>query len=108
MLSTLRATLSPSGNLSFDDPVRITEPVRVLVTLLDEQRTAIDSTQAAPPEVPVVCVDADAGTEDPARTEAWKELLALRAQAIADGMHLMDWEEIDAELRERRGGARDD
>lgn len=36
MLNTLRATLFPSGVVSFDEPVQITEPTRVLVTLLDE------------------------------------------------------------------------
>ena len=36
MLNTLRATLFPSGVVSFDEPLRITEATRVLVTLLDE------------------------------------------------------------------------
>ena len=36
MLNTLRAILLPSGVVSFDEPVQIIEPTRVLVTLLDE------------------------------------------------------------------------
>jgi hypothetical protein len=47
MLHTLKATLSPSGTLTFDEPVRIARPVAVLVTLLDEssatQPIAVDS-----------------------------------------------------------------
>jgi hypothetical protein len=47
MLYTLKATLSPSGTLTFDEPVRIARPVAVLVTLLDEssatQPIAVDS-----------------------------------------------------------------
>ncbi len=36
MLPTLRATLSPSGTLTFEEPVWIPRPVAVLVTLLAE------------------------------------------------------------------------
>lgn len=99
MLSTLRATLSPSGTLAFDDPLRITEPVRVLVTLLDEDpgpaRLAVgvahgDSlAEGAGFETPSV-------GEDPARAKRWGQLLALREQAIADGMPLLDWDAINA------------
>ncbi len=110
MLSTLRATLSPSGTLAFDDPLRITEPVRVLVTLLDEDPGPVRLAAGAAPgdslaegaafEAPIV-------GEDPVRAKRWRELLALREQAIADGMPLLDWNEINAEVRERRGGARE-
>ena len=46
--------------------------------------------------------------EDPARTARWQHLLSLREEAIADGMHLMDWDEINAEVRRRQGGAADE
>ena len=36
MLHTLKATLSPSGQLIFDEELRITRPIAVLVTLLDD------------------------------------------------------------------------
>jgi hypothetical protein len=36
MLSTLKATLSPAGVITFDEALRITRPVPVLVTLLEE------------------------------------------------------------------------
>lgn len=111
MLSTLKATLSPSGALSFDDPVRITEPVRVLVTLLDEHLSL------EPSSAPAAAVDHRApgettedplAGEDPARAQRWRELLALRERAIDEGMHLMGWDEVNAEVRERRGGVRND
>lgn len=47
MLHTLKATLSPSGTLTFEETVRIAKPVAVLVTLLEEspgtQATGVDS-----------------------------------------------------------------
>ncbi|MFB1488769.1 MULTISPECIES: type II toxin-antitoxin system VapB family antitoxin [unclassified Thiocapsa] len=46
--------------------------------------------------------------EDPARTAQWQHLLSLRDDPIADGMHLMDWDEINAEVRRRQGGAADE
>ena len=36
MLSTLKATLSPAGVIKFDEALKITRPVPVLVTLLEE------------------------------------------------------------------------
>jgi len=36
MLNTLKATLSPSGTLTFEEPVRIARRVAVLVTLLED------------------------------------------------------------------------
>jgi len=43
----LKATLSTSGTLTFEEPVQIARPVAVLVTLLEEssgaQMTAVDS-----------------------------------------------------------------
>ncbi len=46
--------------------------------------------------------------EDPARAAQWQYLLSLRDDAIADGMHLMDWDEINAEVCRRQGGAADE
>jgi len=71
MLNTLKATLSPSGTLTFDESIKITKPVAVLVTLLDEQPV-----EGASP-----------ATEDPLEcplneTElgVWQELPAFRAR----------------------------
>ncbi len=46
--------------------------------------------------------------EEPTRTELWRQLMALREQAITEGMPLMDWDEINAEVRRRRGGVSDE
>lgn len=110
MLSTLPATLAPSGALSFDEPVRIKKPVRVLVTLLDSPLdSAIPGSTATSAEKTTATEPAEAAIagEDPARTAQWQHLLSLREDAIAEGMHLMDWEEINAEVRRRQGGATD-
>lgn len=42
------------------------------------------------------------------RTELGKRLLALRQAYVASGGRLLSAEELDAELRARRGGAGDD
>jgi hypothetical protein len=39
------------------------------------------------------------------KTELGKRLVALRRAYIEGGGRLMDWEEIEAEVRSRRGGA---
>jgi hypothetical protein len=46
--------------------------------------------------------------EEPTRTELWRQLMALREQAITEGMPLMDWDEINAEVCRRQGGAADE
>ncbi|WP_295388261.1 hypothetical protein [uncultured Thiodictyon sp.] len=109
MMNTIRATLSPAGTLSFDDPVRITAPVRVLVTLLDEQPSPVRLT-AAPvaADVPAASESSNTRMTDQARANVWNHLLALRQQAIEKGMPLLDWDQIHEEVRERRGGRRDD
>ena len=110
MLSTLRATLSPSGTLSFDDPLRITKPVRVLVTLLDEQPGPVRLAAGAAPGDDLLqggALDTPIVGEDPARATRWRQLLALREQAIAEGMPLLDWDEINAEVRERAVAAKE-
>ncbi|MEO5372015.1 MAG: hypothetical protein H7833_18255 [Magnetococcus sp. DMHC-1] len=40
--------------------------------------------------------------------EVWDQMDALREQAIKEGMVLMDWDEINAEVQNRRGGVIDD
>jgi hypothetical protein len=111
MLSTLPATLTPSGALAFDEPIRIKKPVRVLVTLLDaplESAIAVSSATSAKETPGAEPVEAAIAGENPARTAEWQHLLSLREDAIADGMHLMDWDEINAEVRRRQGGATDE
>ena len=98
MLSTLKATLTPSGVISFDDPVRITGPVRVLVTMLEELPSLEPSPAIAHPG-PEEASESPIDGEDPARAELWQKLIALREHAIAEGMHLMDWDEVNAEVR---------
>ena len=39
----------------------------------------------------------------PPRTPLGERLLTLRAQAIAKGMRLLNWDEINEEVRQRRG-----
>lgn len=41
MLNTVKATLSPSGTLVFEEEVHLTQPVPVLVTLLEDQPAEI-------------------------------------------------------------------
>ena len=38
-----------------------------------------------------------------ARTELGRELLRLRKKAIAEGLPLIGWDELDAEMNELRG-----
>jgi hypothetical protein len=42
---------------------------------------------------------------DRARTPLGKRLWALRAAIVKSGAHLLDWNELDDEIRERRGEA---
>ncbi len=64
----------------------------------------IDPPLAEEPTAPIQPI---AG-ETPAHTEQWRGLMALREQAIAEGMPLLDWEGINAEVRDRRGGVSDE
>jgi hypothetical protein len=41
---------------------------------------------------------------DTARTQLWRDLMRIREQAIASGMRLFDWDDIEREVAERRGG----
>jgi hypothetical protein len=38
------------------------------------------------------------------RTELGRKLLALRAEAVKSGIPLLDWDEFEREIAERRGG----
>jgi hypothetical protein len=40
------------------------------------------------------------------KTEFGRELLALRARIVASGEPLLDWEGVQREVAERRGGVR--
>lgn len=42
------------------------------------------------------------------RTDLGRKLIELRRAHVQQGGKLLSWEEIDAEVRERRGGAADD
>ncbi|WP_295402980.1 hypothetical protein [uncultured Thiocystis sp.] len=70
MLHTLKATLSPSGQLIFDEEVRITRPIAVLVTLLDDLQA---SNQATPEPDPL------AWSLNDEERRIWEELPTFRA-----------------------------
>jgi hypothetical protein len=42
------------------------------------------------------------------RTPLGRRLMELRAQIVASGEHLLDWDDVSREVAERRGGARVD
>lgn len=113
MLQTLEATLLPSGVVTFSEPLPVDHPIPVLITLLERvpepSSTSLPIAEPASPtqEQPATPLKPIAD-EEPARTELWKRLMALREQAIAEGMQLMTWDEINAEVRRRRGGASDE
>lgn len=39
------------------------------------------------------------------RTALGKQLMEIRAKIVASGEQLMDWEEVELEIADRRGGA---
>ena len=41
-------------------------------------------------------------------SELGRDLLALRAQIVASGLPLLSWDEVEEEVRTRRGGGDDD
>jgi hypothetical protein len=48
------------------------------------------------------------GADDPtALSDADRKLLALRAKIVASGRPLLDWDEVEREVAERRGGVAD-
>lgn len=92
MLNTVRATLSPQGTLRFEEVVEITQPVTVLVTLLDDALPAVaapgitvgEPSPAAIPSQPVKDLEyrlselrmQHARHQRQARTQALQTLLA--------------------------------
>jgi hypothetical protein len=42
MLKTIEATLDPEGTIRFSEPIHLTQPRRVLVTLLEEESLPTD------------------------------------------------------------------
>jgi hypothetical protein len=112
MLNTVRATLTPAGTIIFDEAVHLTRPTAVLVTLLDEGSTKTEhptapqqNNEAAPPQL--LTGDAVVDHYQP-RTELGRKLIELRRAYIEEGGKLMSWDEINAEVLERRGGVADD
>lgn len=100
MFNTLRATLSPSGSLTFEETVKITRPVTVLVTLLDEQPTSL-SRESEDQEATIVPIPDSA----PPRTALWSRLTAIREQADKEGVlpEPLSWDGILEEVERRRG-----
>ena len=47
------------------------------------------------------------GGEQTASASADAKLLALRAKIVASGRRLLDWDEVEREVAERRGGVGD-
>ncbi|MBK1704384.1 hypothetical protein [Halochromatium glycolicum] len=93
-----------------DGQVRLLEPLpgveraRVVITLLPESMVPVDGTQT-----PAATVTPDPVVEhfEP-RTELGRRLWTLRRKHVEQGGKLLTPEEIDAEVRERRGGIVDD
>lgn len=51
-----------------------------------------------PAHQPAATPDPSLAAETPERAELWSRLLGLREQAIMEGMPLLGWEEINAEV----------
>ncbi len=71
MLHTLKATLSPSGQIIFDEELQITRPIAVLVTLLDDLQA---SDQVKPEADPLTWSLNDD------EQKIWEELPAFRTR----------------------------
>ena len=78
-----------------------------MIALDLEQSRSSDSVQNSPSKQRIASTIPDVQAEL-AHTQFWQRLLALRDQAIAEGMHLMNWDEINAEVQNRRGGVHDE
>jgi hypothetical protein len=46
------------------------------------------------------------GGEYTPRTALGRELVEIRKSIVASGQHLLDWDELEREVAERRGGVR--
>ena len=93
-----------NGQIRLLEPIPGVARARVVVTLLPE-------TPSSPPDQPP---PADTATVDTAterfrpRSALGRKLLALRRRHAGQAEPLLNLEEIEAELRERRGGLPDD
>lgn len=89
-----------------DGQVRLLEPLpgveraRVVVTLLPESMAPVNAKSTAAVD-PVV-------EQFKPRSELGRQLLALRRKYVENGGKLLTLDEIEAEVRELRGGVRDD
>lgn len=104
MFNTLRATLSPSGILTFEEAVKINRPLSVLVTILDEP-PGLSPGKSGDQEAAVFPIP----DSTPPRTALWSRLSAIREQADREGLlpEPLSWDGILEEV-ERRRGERDD
>lgn len=71
MLNTLKATLLPSGMLSFEEEISLDRPIAVLVTLLEEQTPPMPANSADNP------LDWQLSTDERA---VWEEFPDFRAE----------------------------
>ncbi len=103
-----------NGQVRLLEPVPGVEWARVVVTLLPEplpaQPAAAQPAAAQPlPESPAEPPTGDPVVDDyRPRTELGRDLLALRRAYVRDGGKLFSWEEIEAEVADRRGGVQHD
>lgn len=96
--------------------VRLLEPLpgvsraRVVITLLpDQQKMSDESGISNQAKAEDMALEHDQEEEDfKPQTELGKRLLEIRQRAIAKGMRLLSWDEVNEEVRQRRGGAMDD
>jgi len=95
--------------------VRLLEPVpgvaraRVVVTLLPEPLPAPPAAAEPLAESPTEPPTGDPVVDDyQPRTDLGRDLIALRRAYVRGGGKLFSWEEIEAEVAQRRGGVRHD
>jgi len=92
------------GQVRLLEPLPDVERARVVVTLLPESMAPLKATETSAATV----------TSDPVvegfepRSELGRTLLALRRKYVEGGGKLLTLDEIEDEVRERRGGVQDD
>jgi hypothetical protein len=93
-----------NGQVRLLEPLPGVERARVLITLLPESMVPMKAD-----ETPAAAVSADLVVErfEP-RSELGRKLRALRRKYVEAGGKLLTADEIEAEVRERRGGLQDD
>jgi hypothetical protein len=103
MLTTIEG-IYEDGQIRLLEPLPDIERARVVVTLLPESMAPLKVT-----ETPAATVTADPVVErfEP-RSELGHKLLALRRKYVEGGGKLLTLDEIEAEVRELRGGVQDD